>query len=264
MLRRRLRILVALLLLALTSCGEKTYKVRSEQIPLPLGETTVDLVVHRSEARGLVYVNLHDDEQTSVEATLSILEKYGGMLYELQHTGERLLSFNIDDSTYAVDPNRIFTDLGIDSTLARNSTYSPAARRAVRAFSDSLLQRIDMRDLDIVVTVHNNTEGGYSAMSYEDGELAAEARFVHIAVDEDPDDFYFVTTQALYDGLRDAGSNVVMQDLRLAKDDGSLSVRAEQDGIPYVNVEAQHGHFEIQREMLARLHHMLFEAERPL
>jgi hypothetical protein len=107
----------------------------------------------------------------------------------------------------------------------------------------------------VVVTIHNNSEGGYSALSYdENGDLSSDARSVYLVPDEDPDDFFFVTTDALYDTLRVRDANVVLQDNLLAQDDGSLSVLAGRDGIPYVNVEAQHDHVDVQRGMLALLH----------
>lgn len=251
----------AALVLVFTACSE-TREIDTERFPLSIGETSVDLTVHRSSGAGLSYVNLHDNENTAVEATLAVLRELGGTLYELAHTGERNLTFRLEDSTFAVDPNRIFTEAGIDSTLARHGAVSPRAREAVRTFADALLHRVDFAASALVVAVHNNSDDNYSVLSYADGgELAREARFVHVGVDEDPDDFYFVTSEAIYNELRATGSNVVMQDNHRATDDGSLAILAAREGIPYVNVEAQHGHFEEQRKMVVHLHQIIIEAE---
>ncbi len=238
-------------------------ELSTERFPLPLGESAVDLLVHRSPDSGLTYLNLHDNENTAVEATRSFLRERGGMLFELNHTGERYVTFKLDDSTFTVDPNRIFTDRGIDSTLMRHGHASPRARSAVRSFADALLHRIDYDELAVIVAVHNNSDNAYSVLSYaaEGGVLAGDARLVHIEVDEDPDDFYFVTSEVLFDELRRRGSNVVLQDNRLASDDGSLSVLAGREGVAYVNIEAEHGHFEEQRAMIATLHDVIIEAE---
>jgi hypothetical protein len=212
-------------------------------------------VVHRADEPGLAYLNLHDDENTSVLAALALARIDGGVVYELQHDGSRNLTFQLNDSSYTVDPNRIFTDRGIDITLARHGSTSTQARDAVRSFADSLLSLVGFREMAVVVTIHNNSEEGYSALSYhENGDLSSDARAVHLIPDEDPDDFFFVTTEALYDTLRARDANVVLQDNIFAQDDGSLSILAGRDGIPYVNVEAQHDHVDAQREMLALLH----------
>lgn len=49
----------------------------------------------------------------------------------------------------------------------------------------------------------------------------------------------------------------MLQDNVQVTDDGSLSVRAARNGLPYVNVEAQHGHREQQVRMLEALHRAL-------
>lgn len=254
---------VAIAMLTLVHAA-KVDEITTEHIPLPLGDTTIDLVVHRSEKAGLTYVNLHDDENTAVEAALAILRTHGGVLFELRHEGVRNLTFQIDQSAFIVDPNRIFTDHGIELTLARHGSASPDAHAAVRAFSDSLLSAIEFSAMNFVVTIHNNTNERYSSRSYaEDGDLAVDARSVHLASDFDHDDFYFVTTEALFESLKAHGGNVVLQDNAQATDDGSLSIRAGRHGIPYVNVEAQHGHVDVQREMLEVLHQVLLQDADP-
>lgn len=238
----------------LSSCAEKSYEIAERRVPVAIGDDVVEVVIHQSENPGLTYVNLHDDENTAVEAALAILREHGGRLIELQHTGERNVAFSLRDTSYAFDPNRMFTAVGVDTTLSRQSILTEAAHAAVTNFADSVLSLIAFDELSTIITVHNNTDERYSARSYmEEGPYARDARFVHIAAGSDADDFFFVTTQELYDDLRDAGFNVVMQDNAVVTDDGSLSVLAGQTGIPYVNAEAQHGHFEEQQRMLAHL-----------
>lgn len=248
--------------LAFASCGDGQ-ELSVDRIPLSIGETTVDLVVHRSQDAGLTYLNLHDDENTAVEATIAVLEERGGTLFELRHTGERNISFRLNDSTFTIDPNRIFTRRGIDASLSGHSESSPSAREAVRAFAQDLLDRVGFEELPLIATVHNNTDDRYSVLSYTDegGTLSGDARFVHVSGETDRDDFYFVTSDDLYRALREMGENVVLQDNHLVEDDGSLSVLAGRLGIDYVNVEAEHGHVEKQREMIAALHDLVAGTE---
>lgn len=260
-LRPTLGLLGLVVLLFCSACGPR-HEIDVTRHDLALGDTVLTVVVHTARAPGLTYLNLHDNENTAVEAALDVLARHGGRLVELVHSGERNVAFRVGDSTYTFDPNRIFTDAGADTTLARLGASSPAAHAAVRAFADAVLALLDPAALTAVVTVHNNTEASYSVLSYTGGgDYEADALFVHVASDEDADDFFFVTERGLYDRLRSEGFNAVLQDNAAATDDGSLSVYAGREGLPYVNVEAQHGHRAEQIEMLETLQEILRPAQ---
>jgi hypothetical protein len=251
---------VAGLVLVVLACGAPRGPVRVERIPLYAGETRIDVLRYEADAPGPAYLNVHDDEDTSVEAALAVIARRGGRVLTLAHTGARNITFVVDGRRYTADPNRIFTDAGADATLQRLGGHAPAARAAARAFGEALLRLLQPEALPAVVTLHNNTEAGYSAESYAPGgDAAAEARLLHVAPGTDPDDFFFVTDEGLFDRLRIAGFNVILQDNARATDDGSLSVRAARAGLPYVNAEAQHGHRDVQEQMLEQLHSALTE-----
>jgi hypothetical protein len=157
--------------------------------------------------------------------------------------------------TYKFDPNRIFTSLGIKKTLDRYSQAAPAAVQAVQSFSNSLIFDGKLEEASLIVTLHNNGEGEYSAKSYlPEGEYATDAKAVHIQEETDPDNFFFVTEEKLFQLFKSAGHNVVLQDNATVTDDGSLSVWAGNGGIPYINVEAQHGHLAEQVEMILEVY----------
>ncbi|MNY25704.1 hypothetical protein D3C86_1595040 [compost metagenome] len=59
----------------------------------------------------------------------------------------------------------------------------------------------------------------------------------------DPDDLILVTEKVLFSKLKKENVNVVLQHQE-AEDDGSLSIYAMKNNIPYLNVEVQHGHLE--------------------
>lgn len=241
-------------------CGPN-YEIVSTRTPIEVGDTTVEVVLHDSEAPGLTYLNLHDDEDTSVQAALEVIGQYGGRVLELQHSGERNITFRIGDSTYVFDPNRMFTDRGAAASLDTLGAFSEAAHLAVRTFADNVLNQLDPASLRFVVTLHNNSEDRYSALSYGDGgDYAADARFVYLTENGDPDDFFFVTDMDLYNALRQERQNVVLQDNAMVTDDGSLSVWSAQQQLPYVNVEAQHHHLEEQVRMIELLHRLLHRA----
>lgn len=210
-----------------------------------IGDLEVKVVVYKRPGK-LTFVNLHDNENTSVEAAIVAIDSLGGTLLQLQHTGERNLEFKLEGTKFIADPNRIFTDEGARATLKKLGPYSEEALKAVRTFADGL---VDSLNVDVIYTLHNNTEMGYSAKSYLDEyKTDAEEVFINPAMDED--DFFFVTERSFFDQLKVKGYNVVLQNNETVTDDGSLSVLAGQRGIPYINIEAQHGHLKEQVEML--------------
>ena len=61
---------------------------------LILEDTKVELIAYRSDKPGYVFFNMHDNENTGVEAARKVIKKEGGVLYELVHSGERYIEFN--------------------------------------------------------------------------------------------------------------------------------------------------------------------------
>lgn len=255
----------AALLLPAMACAQPP----TSQTVIAIQQTPVALVGHRvtGEEHGtapVVALNVHDDENTSVDAALSLASQAGtcgaGLwLYELRHNGRRNLTVvDAQGDSVVVDPNRMFTDAGARLSMQRLGREDAAAFAAIRAFADTVLARTGLDTARVVVTLHNNTDANYSARSYlAGGSEAAEAADVHLNPANDPDDFFFVTDRPAFEALRQRGHNVVLQDNARATDDGSLSVLAARRGQRYVNVEAQHGHEAVQARMLCDLLQLL-------
>jgi hypothetical protein len=240
--------------------ASKDAEVSTARRQLRLGETVVDVAISERPGSKLLFCNLHDDENTAVEAGLIALRRFGGRLVELQHGGKRDITFRLDGETFIVDANRIFTTEGARRTLAKLSRRTIEAEHAVDRFARDLVSLCSIERADVVIALHNSTEGHYSALSYEKGgELASDAAAVFIKDGSDPDDFFFVTERAVFDALRRRGFNVVLQDNRRVTDDGSLSVYCGRAGVRYINVEAQHGHLEPQVAMILALRDVLEE-----
>lgn len=240
------------------------FPISEARTTVALGEASVQAVAHETGQPGLTYVSMHDDENTAVAATLGTLRRRGGCLVELRHTGERNLAFALDGVEYVFDPNRIFTDAGAEATLNDLGPCSGEALRATRTFARRFLEAIDLaeaqRTAGLIVTVHNNEAGHYSAKSYRaGGDHEREAEVVRPKTETAPDDFFFVTERRHYALLQGGPFHVVLQDNAAVTDDGSLSVYAAQQGLPYINVEAQHGHLREQIDMLDFLSERLGE-----
>jgi hypothetical protein len=227
---------------------------------LRLGETDIGVAITEKPGSRLLYVNLHDDENTSAEAGHAVLKQSGGRLVELRHTGRRIVEFTVQGKDYRVDPNRIFTPAGLRTTLERQSHFSDDAARAVRQFVDELLNIYHIDRADAVIALHNNTPGMFSARSYAAGGIyARDAEDVFVREGNVADNFFFVTERLVFDALRGRGYNVVLQDNRRVTDDGSLSVYCGKANVRYVNVEAEQGNLKEQTRMIIDLKSILDE-----
>lgn len=242
-----------LLLLAFLACRTLQAPSRVEEIPVRLGDGEVSFAVTSAGGPLPAFLVLHDDENTAVEAGLEAIRSRGGRLVEVKADGRRRVAFELGGSRWRFDPNRIFTEAGARADLVELNGSAPAEVLAeVQGFADAVLAVYGPAPL--LITLHNNTEGEYSALTYAPGgELARDAAAVHLPPGADPDDFFFVTEAWLYGALAAEGFAVVLQDNERVTDDGSLSVRAARSGVPYVNVEARHGHREEQVRMLEAL-----------
>jgi hypothetical protein len=225
-----------------------------------LGSATIKVVVYElSNPRQITYFNLHDNENTSVEATKAILnnKKFKGKLVELQHTGERLISFEYRGSKYQIDPNRMFTKIGIEKNLKNYGNYSDEARDTIFAFGQKIYRNF-LRDSRLIVAMHNNRNEGYNVKSYlSGGEYQSDAAEVFYNPKWGTGEFFYVIDQAHFNFFKQKKVSAVLQDNQKVTDDGSLSVFAQQHKIAYLNVEAQHGKLKPQIKMLTILQDLL-------
>ena len=212
-------------------------------------------------------INLHENEATSVQAASAALAARSGELIALHGQGRRLVRFYIGWRPHAFDPNRIFTDAGLDRTLSRHGSSTPAARAAVRGLRDAVLGLLApsespehvpeaapvqpaARPEAPVVALHNTRASSYSIASYQPGAaLAGDAQRWVCPQPNHSNDFFLVTDGDWFDALAAHGFNVVLQAMQ-ATDDGSLSVWFAQQGRPYINVEAGFDRLDAQTRML--------------
>ncbi|MDB5192758.1 MAG: hypothetical protein JWQ96_2321 [Segetibacter sp.] len=201
----------------------------------------------------IVFINVHDDENTSVEAAHEYLLENGGNLFQLQQEGARNIKFDLNNKQYIFDPNRIYTKSGRTASLKLLSTNNTAAAAGVELLASQILaEYIDNKIL--VIALHNNSDSNFSINSYKKGGSEAKnTGMLYINPLMDPDDFILTTEDTIYHYLKEKEISVVLQNNKTVADDGSMSVYAASKGIPYINVETQHGHKDEQLEMLRAL-----------
>ena len=218
-----------------------------------IGETPYTIkTVTNPKGSSVALVKLHDDETTAEKAASEVLNTYGGSLLTIENGGERLLTFVARGKTYRFDPNRMFSYKGIRNSLELHSSYSKKALSEIRHFASSLIKNLPQHKL--IVAVHNNGDEEYSANHYQmNGPLSREAGAVFINTNMDADDFVFTTSKAVFDLYKLNEINVVLQNNSVVTEDGSLSVYCGKNNKPYVNIEAEHGHYDVQVRMLELL-----------
>jgi hypothetical protein len=207
----------------------------------------------------VMFIHVHENEITAVEAAYKMQEKYNlGCFVTWQSNKERYVSFTIDTDSFKFDPNRIYTEKGRKATLKSNGAFTDMADKSVQNLANNFLQKY-IDTMRLVVALHNNTDGGgLTIKSFKKGgDYASDAKLVHINPLRDEDDFFLTTELEIYQYLKKKGFNILLQDNKKVTDDGSLSVYASSKKIPYLNVEAQHGHLDQQLEMLDAVQEMI-------
>jgi hypothetical protein len=236
--------------LGLFSSCISLYQLQDDHIPYQLGDQEIQIRRVMSADSGFVFINLHEDENTSVKAGKKFLKRHPGTMYSLEHGRTRRIYFQIQGSTYHFDPNRMFTEEGIRRTLKGPEDHIMEARVMVLDFGKYVFQQLKIDQLDKIIALHNNGADEYSLRSYMPaGQYKNEAAAVHQNLTIDHDDFYFTTDSVIYEQLKARNWNVILQNNQSADDDGSLSVYLKDANVSYVNVEAQHKHKRVQLQM---------------
>lgn len=210
-------------------------------------------ILQYGNVKNIVCINLHDNENTSVQAAMSVLEETGGTLIRIENKNQRVIRFRLKGINYGFDPNRMFSRVGIEQTLRDNRRISRAAMDEVEKFAGRVLQLITDSSY-CIIALHNNTEEAYSVRSYLPGSnRELDAKAVYTDSLQDVDDITFTTDSILYQKMAEYGYNSIWQDNEKAKKDGSLSIYCGERSRRYINIETQHGKVQQYIEMLGKL-----------
>ena len=223
---------------------------------LALGSKWCTLNYSNSSHEIAVFLSIHDNENTAVDAFNAIIDQCPEFsLLELNQNGDRLIRFGYNGKSYAIDPNRIFSEVGLINSLKKyNNTYPEQVQSGYSQFASDLLNKIIPKSKNTyLIAVHNNNENNFSINTFKDN---AEAEEVFVNPSNDIDDFFYVTLKQDYDYFKSKKYNVILQEVNIP-DDGSLSVYCQKNNIPYINIEAQDGHLEIQKKMIIETYNLI-------
>ncbi|HEX8558196.1 MAG TPA: hypothetical protein VF668_08850 [Pyrinomonadaceae bacterium] len=293
----RLAALCVPLLLCAAGAGAQTQPARTVRT-LRLGETAVKVNVYERAGAAVTFFSPHHNEAAGREAAKEALAARGGRFVEVEALDEagapaRRLRFRAGGKPFSVDPNRVFTPNG-----RRCLSLPPDAEAAVKAFADELLELLfapggrRLREGETVfVAVHNNGDVEARPAPERDGDLTAvgfvrplrsraafrgefeeSAAGVYLSnAEADEDNFIVVTAPGLLGHFAARGFNVIVQKPaaqlrgeRCSLDDGSLSVHAAYNDIPYLNLEADAAAGGArQRQMLRAVYDLLDRTTAP-
>lgn len=254
------KILISALLLNLATITAFTLNT---EIPFKLGTKSCIAKYKENKAGIATLLSLHDNENTAIDAFNDLPKDTSFNLFEIHQNNVRTLTCNFKNRNYEFDPNRIFSDTGIDSTLKKSNSgvtkFPAAVINHIKTFSAELLKAYGARNKNTyTISIHNNTNGG--ALSLTDyikpNKYHQEAKAVFRAEGKDLDDFFLVTALNDFNYLQGLGENVVLQNDN-PTDDGSLSVYCAKNNIPYINIEAENGHKAEQLAMLKIVYGLL-------
>ncbi len=231
---------------------------RSKTVYFRLGNKTVPVkIISYGQKTDWVFINLHDDETSSVDAATQLLQATGGILIKLENQQHRNITFRLAKRAYSFDPNRIFTRKGIINTVLKHGRYSKPAVDEIEKLGKRILQLVPAT-ATCIIALHNNREGQYSAASYRAGAYkTTDARKVYLNPQQDTDDLFFTTDDVLYEALANKGYNTILQDNQNCVDDGSLSVYYGKKKVRYVNCETERGKTEKYLQMITDLSNVL-------
>ncbi|MGJ3493181.1 hypothetical protein PsalN5692_02220 [Piscirickettsia salmonis] len=226
-------------------------------IPNPSNKAATQIQL--KPAQQPLFINLHDNEKTSVQAALDCIQQHNyGHLLELSHKKNRLISLVINNYPCQFDPNRIFTDTGIESTLKKYHCFSENNFFIAKQFSDIILQQIKTHNFPLLIALHNNenkagNKENYNILSYyPHGDEAENTEDLYHNQAHCPDDFFITTERSLFNYIKNKKFNIILHKTT-GVNDGSLSYYCALNKISYINVEARHGHYHQQQQMISLL-----------
>ena len=223
----------------------------TNNIYVEIGDSVVRVRSHEKKGLPILFVALHDNEDTGIQAAHNTIITYGGRLIELVAINQRWIPFNVGERRVVFDPNWMFSVSGVKRSLRDYRVYSPKACRMVTSFSRRIIEELDVDRFKVVVSLHNNTNGGFSILSYgRKRRYASQVRKLHIRNHSDVDDFFLVTNIKMFRYIKMKNYNVALVKRHVVAGDGSLMGYSVEHGVDYLNIEAQHLHFSKQREMI--------------
>jgi hypothetical protein len=200
-------------------------------------------IIRRGHARRH-YLLIHGNEETARQVLERFMETHEGVAFLIEtHTR------NVRIDSGELDPNRMFSREGAELSLKMlNPGWGfpqvDAALSVLDRGREHLVKALLPPRRGVLVALHNNSE------QYSVQDEVAISDSVSLREPNDPHAFFLCTNPADFAVLAKSPYNVVLQQNKPQRDDGSLSRLAARRGVRYVNLEVRDGNAEGQTQML--------------
>lgn len=204
----------------------------------------IDFQVIRNGKSDRRYLFIHGDETTAREVLLDHMTRHKGTAFLVENAGRM-----IQASGLTFDPNRMFTQAGLERNLKRLNPNATEADRAkihqlVGKDREKLLAEITPPNGGLLTVLHNNSRG-YSMR--DELKISNDAWQPH---PNSPTEFMLFSNADDFRIAKQSSFNAVLQNEPIGDEDGSLSRLAAFRKIRYVNIDVALGHDKVQREMM--------------
>lgn len=190
------------------------------------------------------YLWIHGDETTARDVLESHMRRHKGRAWLVDNPTRTIRN---GDMQY--DPNRMFTEHGLERNLVRlNPSASEAEKKRIHAVvaktREKFLRELTPPKKGLLIVLHNNARG------YSVKDEVEISNATSLAAPDNPNDFFLCTNPKDFEILKRSPYNVVLQNDAKGEDDGSFSRLAAKRGIRYVNLETAIGRLAQQSEMM--------------
>jgi LAS superfamily LD-carboxypeptidase LdcB len=206
-------------------------------------------ILKKSDYERASYVWVHHNEKSAGKTLEYALDTYGGHSVYIENSDKRNMYIRSGNRNYGIDPNRIFTDNGLELYFQK---YYPNSSRStrnsitsrVKKIRQEILDNLDWNENKYLIALHSNRPNSkFSILEYNKKNMF----LTYMNPSHNPKNLFYTTSLDDYYFFKSKNYNVVYQ--RTSEDDGSLSVYAAQKNLPYINIEVEEGFDDEQKEM---------------
>ncbi len=193
---------------------------------------------------GRRYLRIHGNEETARQVLTDHMHRNAGQAYVVRNSTR-----NVSLRGGELDPNRMFSNEGAETNLrSLNPAWSDrdvaAALRELYLHRHEAVQSVLPDKGEILIALHNNGPG------YSVADETPISDKVALNDASNPHEFCLCTDPGDFERLAGGPFNVVLQNTGPKDDDGSLSRLAAHLRFRYANIEAAHGNYQKQSEIL--------------
>ncbi|MGE4130797.1 MAG: hypothetical protein AB7F86_04120 [Bdellovibrionales bacterium] len=207
---------------------------------------TLNIVNYPGMESDLFYFHMHINERAAKLAGEQRVQEKGGTFMYLHHySGQRNMRVIVNGTPYKFDPNRIFTDKGLQTSLEPkpNRADLDEFRKFVVWVKRNILLALQNRRRPMVTALHNNTDddthGRLLSILTEKDLLQIDNQLVNQNTGWDIDDFFIATWPTTYQSLVDGHNPNISLRLAQPRNIGYLSNWMIEEGIEYLNIESE-------------------------